>query len=199
MNIKSSPPSDFSSLDNFTNSTLALLPPTTSNQTAALLTALNNTGGYTWEMKYYWIIALSLLCTIPLSILAGGVFRLSIRFAAQYVVYWRLIVILVGLLSFVCLYVIVPLFGSDIGRGFSLVLYVFTLGFYSVWKAYESYRIKQRQLLWVLFVFLVFGCFGINFFGIFGSATVLSILIPLIYLLLMWAGPEIRGWWIDRV
>lgn len=211
MNIKISPPSDFSSLDDFSNSTLALLPPTTFNQTAALLTALNNSGGRTWEIKDYWIIAISLLCTIPLSILAGEVFRLSIRFAAQHV--RRLTVILVGLLIIASLYVIAPLFGGFVGGIVCFVLHLCALGLYSMGKVFESYHIKQGRRVWTLFMFVVIGCVGGYFYLFFffvnwnsmedpGAMVLLPdlvLMIPWIYLLLRWAGPEIRGWLIDSV
>lgn len=206
MNIKNSPPSDFSGLDDFTNSTLALLPPATSNQPAALLTALNNTGGRTWELKYYWIIAISLLCTIPLSILAGGVFRLSIRFAAQSVVYWRLTVIGVGLLISATLYLIVPLSGGFVGWIISLILHLSTLGVYSIWRVYESYRIKQGRRAWTLFMVVLFLGLGMFFYMTYGTADDFFglmmvdsfVMFPWIYLLLMWAGPERRKWLMDR-
>lgn len=191
MNLNTTPPTDFSSLNNFTNSTLASFQNTTFNQTAALLMAVNNSS-YTWDMKYYWIIAVSLLCTIPLSIAAGEVFRWSIRFAARHVMYWRVIVILVGIIIVVLLFGDVPIISRLADSYYiSAVLHSIVLGSYSVWRLLRAYRNKRGRRVWTGFLVV----FLLTLSTLVYHYMLSLLLIPWVYLLLIWIGPDIkRGW-----
>lgn len=239
MNLNTTPPTDFSSLNDFTNSTLASFQNTTFNQTAALLMAVNNSS-YTWDMKYYWIIAVSLLCTIPLSIAAGGVLRWSIQFAAKNVVHWRVIVILVGISIIGVLYGILPLL-VDEGNYASLMTQMGILGIYSLWRLYRAFRIGRARRIWAgfllalsvsiaaSFIFYIKAHHATSIYSNFddptpvptdeqnqypshglsqeivdnaadmkswkGITSILPMLIPWIYLLLIWLGPDIKRWW----
>lgn len=206
MNITDTSPPDFSGLDNFTNATINQLPIVTYNQTAALLTALNNNRGYTWEMKKYWIVAIALLCTIPLSITAGGIFRWSIRFGTQHVAYWRVMVILIGISTIVSLYGISPMFDdrdlddNDIGWLVSIALHSVVLGIFALWRLYHAYHNKQGRRVWTGFFFVLCICSTFYFLTLWYwfPRTIPLILIPWVYLLLIWAGSDIKRWWGDK-
>lgn len=197
MNIKNPPPKNFSALDKLTTETIGKFPVETYNQTAALITAVNNLS-YTWEWKYYWIIAAALLLTIPLSIAAGGLFRWSIRSAARYVVYWRVMVILFGVLLTLTIYIIIPKFSGVVGMMVSIVLHMAVLSAYSVWRLYQAYHRRQDRLIWTGFFFVSLFSIVFIWFVLFWSRIVLE-LIPWFYLLLVWARQDIKTWWRDNL
>lgn len=96
MNLTTALPQDFSGLSILTNSSLTNLTETSFNQTASIISALSSSGGRTWALKYYWIVSILFLLTIPLFLVAGGILRWSIRSAVRYAVYWRIAALIIG-------------------------------------------------------------------------------------------------------
>lgn len=154
MNISSPTPQDFSSLSQLTNSSLAKLPQTSFNETAAIITALGSSGGRTWDLKYYFIFCIPFLLTIPLFLVAGGVLRWAIQSAAKYAVYWRIAIFFVAPLTYAGFYWALPWSG---GPGYIVyeVLNSGSFGSYAGYRLYHAYRTGSGRRVWSVFASIV--------------------------------------------
>lgn len=92
MNTNTSPgPQAFSS---WTNSSLDGLPADTRNSTEAIISAVNTSGSLNWTWEQFGIMLGCLILTLPLAFAAEGIFRWSVRSAAHYVKYWRVLYVI---------------------------------------------------------------------------------------------------------
>ena len=168
MNIKTSPPQDFSGLSQFANLSLAGLSGAAFNQTAVILTAFDTSSGYNWKIKDYWLWAVPLILTIPLFLVAGSVLRWSIQSAARYAEYWAL-----------------PVWGGYPGHVVYFVINYIGLGGLALWRIRMAFRTRRERRVWSAFLVLlvVAVCldvlFSVGGFRIFG-------LLPWAFLLWRW-------------
>lgn len=155
MNIKEHSPNDFSGLTNLTNNSLSGLPDSTSNQTKILLTALGSFGDHTWDMNSYWIALAPFLLSVPLFIVAGGIFRFAIQSAVKYRVYWHIALLLLALAAYPAIYWTLPMApGGDLAY---MVLHFTRFVGFSVWKLYVALRAGKERHIWITFFFVAIG------------------------------------------
>jgi len=206
MNLQNTTPDDFSKFSNFTNATLLRLPAAVRNSTSILLATVASSGGYLWEIKYFGIIAGPLLVTVPLSIIAGGIFRWAVQSAAVYVTYWRIFAIVFarwGLLW------VLPFYSLNLeydeicsgnicypgGYVAYIVINVLLLGPFTLWKIWRAFQEKRERRTWLLFGALVVVCMSLD------NTVAPNWLLPdpimappWLYLIYRWASPYVKDW-----
>jgi hypothetical protein len=209
MNLQNATPDDFSKFSDFTNATLSHLPADVRNSTSILLATVASSGGYLWEFKYFGVIAGPLLVTVPLSVIAGGIFRWAVQSAAVYVTYWRISTIFFAFGGFLGLYWSLPLHSSKPendavcsdnicypgGYVAYIVINVLLLGPFALWKIWRAFQEKQERRTWLLFAALVAVCISLD------NTVAPNWLLPdpimappWLYLIYLWVSPYVMGW-----
>jgi len=193
MNITVNPPDDFSGFSAFTNTTLSSLPSDTRNATAAILSTISSSGSYMWEWKYFGIIAGPLMLSVPLSVLAGGFFRWSVRSAATYRHLWRIGILVLAPILWLSIYLFLCRYGEFPGYVLYIVLNVLILGLYAIYRFYNAMLSREGRWKWSGFLLLVSLClvFDLTFVRL---ASDPLMLLPYLYLLGIW----FRGYRLER-
>jgi len=210
MNLQNTTPDDFSKFSDFTNATLLHLPADVRNSTSILLATVASSGGYLWEIKYFGIIAGPLLLTVPLSVIAGGIFRWAFQSAAVYVTYWRIFTILFASWGLFGLYWVLPFYSLNLeydefcsggnicypgGYVAYIVISVLLLGPFTLWKIWRAFQEKREQRTWLLFGALVAVCISLD--NTVAPNWLLPdpiMALPWLYLIYRWASPYVMGW-----
>jgi hypothetical protein len=185
MNITSSTPEDFSGLSQLTNSSLAKLSPNSSIETAAIISALGSSGGRTWDLKYYFIFCIPLLLTIPLFLVAGGVFRLAVQSAAKYVVYWRIAIFIVAPLLYVGFYWALPRSAIPGAIAYAILNYGY-FGIFAGYRLYHAFSRRRGRRVCGAFAFIVAISCPLDWFILVPYDIPVFSLFPWIFLLCRW-------------
>jgi len=184
MNIKEHSPNAFSGLTNLTNNSLSGLPDSTSNQTKILLTALGSSGGHTWDMNSYWIALVPFLLSVPLFMVAGGIFRFAIRSAVKYRVYWRIFLLLLAPPAYAAIYWAFPM-----APGGYLAYWVLNnTGFigFSFWRLRIAFRAGKERRIWFGFFLLCFIVLSSDLVIRLWAFDVVSVVMWMPWLFLFW-------------
>jgi hypothetical protein len=153
MNITNSFPQGFSGLSQFSNDSLAGLTDSTFNQTAAVLTAFGSTSSSTWDLKYYWICAVPFLFTVPLFLVASGIFRCFIQTAARFVEAWRIASFPIALITYVGFYWALPSFTTE-GCFAYIVINSACLMVLCWAHIHRAYQMRRHRRMWTAFTVL---------------------------------------------
>ena len=180
--IPAAPSSDSprNSTSNTTNST-----GFSQNQTNAIIGEIASSGAYLWSLKLYWIISAPVtLATILLPLVAGPIFRSTVRAFYRNRTYLRPLVAIIILGGFT--YIDVAVEGDAYTLGFGI-----TLSAVALYMLYRASRSGKNQVIWCGYSITFAASFTIDQLvnpGPFGISGYVS----LGYLLVAWLRPEIR-------
>ena len=175
------------SSDSSTNSTSNTTNSTgfSQNQTNAIIGEIASSGAYLWNFKLYWIISAPVtLATILLPLVAGPIFRSTLRAFYRNRTYLRPLAGIIVLAGFVALDVALK------GYLYTIVFGV-TLGTVALYMLCRASRSGKNQVIWCGYSIIFAASFTIDQLANTGPVGI-SGYVSLGYLLVAWLRPEIR-------
>lgn len=155
------------------------------NQTNAIIGEIASSGGYLWSFKLYWIISASVtLATILLPLVAGPIFRSTVRAFYRNRTYLRPLVAITGLGGFT--YIDVALNGYVY-----TIVFGTTLGAIALFMLCRASRSGKNQVIWCGYSITFAASFTIDQLVDTGPVGI-SGYVSLGYLLVASLRPEIR-------
>lgn len=196
MNITLKPSEGTRGFSSFLNATTQGLPADTHNATVAILSSLNATNVFLWDLKWFGVFAGPLVLTVPLSVAVGKLLRVTAKSWYHYKIYWRWTVVAITLLMFPSIYWVLPYYskstdgsgGVSAGYVAYIVLNVVFLGLFALYRVWHALYEGEDQVIWFIFLLVVGACFGIDFSGLPPGQLALDpvMAVPWLYLVGLW-------------
>lgn len=159
MNLNTTTPSSESGFSDYTAAWIGNSTSDLQNPLKALVSAIGTSGAMTFSWRSFYVTAICLTLTSPLSLTINNVFRKLFRFASRSTVYWRAMLLLPGLAFVLCS--VAPPYVWHIAVYFSsngLLLFWVTI------RTFSGLSLRPPQYLWCILLLITVGSFAAGFF-----------------------------------
>lgn len=148
MNISTDVSEGPSGFSDWTKDALTAVADEQRNATEAIISIIGTSGNLSFEWLVFGVTAGCLLLTLPLTLMLGYLMRAFVKWTAKLATYWLLFVIFGGY-AFIVYTVIGYAFNFQVWWTFNAIVMIG-----AIWKTYDSWKSKQKPLIWAVFLFL---------------------------------------------